>query len=157
VYSIDPDQPVYNLRPFEAIVARAVAARRFQVFVLSLFAAVALVLAGTGVYSVVSYGVRQRRQEFGVRLALGARKADVLRLAVGDSLRWSAAGVLGGGLVALFAARSLAGVLYEVPPTDFITFAGAIVAATVFVLLGSSIAARAALHVEPVVALKGES
>ena len=157
VYAIDPDQAVYNLRPFDAVIARAVAARRFQVFVLSLFAVIALVLAATGVYSVVSYGVRQRRQEVGVRLALGARRADVFRLAVGDSLRWSAAGLLGGALVAFFAARTLAGVLYEVAPTDAVTFAGAIAAATVVVLLGSSIAARAALQVEPVVALKGES
>jgi predicted permease len=157
VYAIDPDQAVYNLRPFDAIIARAVAARRFQVFVLSLFATVALILAATGVYSVVSYGVRQRRREVGVRLALGARTADVLRLAVGDSLRWSAAGLASGSVVAFFAARTLAGVLYEVPPTDFVTFAGAIAAATTVVLLGSSIAARAALHVEPIVALRCES
>jgi putative ABC transport system permease protein len=157
VSAIDPDQAVYNLRPFDDIIARALAVRRFQVFVLSLFAAVALVLAATGVYSVVSYGVRLRRQEVGVRFALGARKADVLRLAVGDSLRWSAAGLAGGTLVAFFAARTLAGVLYEVPATDFGTFAGAIAAAMVVVLFGSSIAARAAFHVDPVIALKGES
>ena len=115
VYAIDADQVVYNLRPFESIVARAIASRRFQVFLLSLFAAIALVLAATGVYSVVSYGVRQRRQEVGVRLALGARKADVLLLAVRDSLRWAAAGLAAGGILAFFASRALAGVLYESP------------------------------------------
>lgn len=156
VYAGDPDQAVYNLRPFDAIVARAVATRRFQVFLLSLFAAIALVLAATGVYSVVSYGVRQRRQEVGVRLALGARATDVLLLAVRDSLRWAAAGVAGGGVLAFFAARSLAGVLYEVAPTDLLTFAGAGAAATLVVLLGSAVAARAALRVDPLVALRDQ-
>jgi putative ABC transport system permease protein len=155
VYAGDHDQAVYNLRPFESIVARAVAARRFQVFLLSMFAAVALVLAATGVYSVVSYGVRQRRQEVGVRLALGARSVDVLVLAVRDSLRWAAVGLAGGGVVAFFAARSLSGALYEVPSTDLVTFAGAFSTATLVVLLGSSLAARAALRVAPLVALRG--
>lgn len=154
VYAIDPDQPVYNLKPFESIVARAVAARRFQVFLLSLFAAVALILAATGVYSVVSYGVRQRRRDVGVRLALGARNVDVLMLAIRDSLRWAAAGLAGGGVVAFFAARALAGVLYEVPPTDLVTFASAGAAATMVVLLGSIVAARSALSVDPLVALR---
>jgi putative ABC transport system permease protein len=154
VYGIDPDQPVYNLRPLAAVMARAVAARRFQVFVLSLFAAVALLLAATGVYSVVSYGVRQRRQELGVRLALGAGKADVLLLTLGDSVRWAAAGMAGGMVLAFIAARSLAGALYEVPPTDFVTFAGAVVAAGAVVLLGSTVAARAALQIDPLTALR---
>jgi putative ABC transport system permease protein len=154
VYGIDPDQAVYNVRPLEAVIARAVAARRFQVFVLSLFAAVALVLAATGVYSVVSYGVRQRRHELGVRLALGAGKADVLLLTLGDSVRWAAAGMAAGIVLAFFAARSLAGALYEVPPTDFVTFAGAVVAAGAVVLLGSTVAARAALQIDPLVALR---
>ena len=156
VYAGDPDQAVYDLRPFASIVARAVAARRFQVFLLSLFAAVALVLAATGVYSVVSYGIRQRRQEVGVRLALGARGVDVLVLAVRDSLRWAAAGLAGGGVVAFFAARSLAGVLYEVPPTDLVTFAGAFATATLGVLLGSAIAAHSATVIDPLEALRGE-
>jgi putative ABC transport system permease protein len=155
VYAIDPDQAVYNLRSLDAVIARAVAARRFQVFVLSLFAGVALVLAATGVYSVVSYGVRQRHQELGVRLALGAHTADLLVLAVGDSLRWAAAGLAGGSVLAFFAARSLAGALYEVPPTDMVTFAGAVAAATAVVMLGATAAARSALRVEPIVALRG--
>jgi putative ABC transport system permease protein len=154
VYSLDPDQAVYNVRPLEAVIARAVAARRFQVFVLSLFAAIAVMLAATGVYSVVSYGVRQRRQELGVRLALGAGKADLVVLVVGDSLRWAAAGLAGGGILAFFAARLLAGSLYEVLPTDFVTFAGAFVAAGFVVLLGSTVAARAALRIEPLAALR---
>jgi putative ABC transport system permease protein len=154
VLSIDPDQAVYNVRPLESIVARAMAARRFQAFIVSVFAAAALVLAAAGVYSVVAYGVRQRRQEIGVRLALGARGLDVFALAVGDSLRWAAGGLLCGGALAVVAARSLAGILYQIPPTDAAAFAGA-AAATIFVIVtGSVIAARGALTVEPLAALR---
>jgi ABC-type antimicrobial peptide transport system permease subunit len=142
------------VKPFESIVARATAARRLQAFVVSLFAGAALVLAAAGVYSVVAYGVRQRRQEIGVRLALGARGLDVVALAVGDSLRWAAWGLLGGGVLAFVAARSLRGILYQIPPTDAAAFSGA-AAATIFVIvLGSVIAARGALAVEPLAALR---
>ena len=155
VYAINAHQVVYTFRPLESVVARAIASRRFQVFLLSLFAAIALVLAATGVYSVVSsHGVRQRRQEVGVRLALGARKTDVLVLAVRDSLRWAAAGMAAGGILAFFASRALAGVLYEIPPTDLATFAGAAAAATAVVLLGSTLAARSATNVDPLTALR---
>lgn len=152
VYGIDRDQAVYNIRPLEAVVSRAVAARRFQAFLLSLFAAFALMLAATGVYSVVAYGVRQRRQEIGVRLDLGARRADVLALAVGDSVRWAVAGLVAGAGVAFFAARVLSGALYEVPPTDPPTAAAAV--ALTVALLAASLAARAALAVDPLVALR---
>jgi putative ABC transport system permease protein len=154
VLSIDPDQAVYNVRPFESIVARATAARRFQAFVVSLFAAIALLLAAAGVYSVVTYGVRQRRQEIGVRVALGARRSDVIALAVGDSLRWAGAGLLAGGAVAFFGARFLASMLYEVPPADIVAFAGAALAATLVVALGSTFGARSALSIEPLIALR---
>jgi putative ABC transport system permease protein len=154
VLSIDADQAVYNMRTFESIVARATAARRFQAFIVSLFAAIALLLAAAGVYSVVTYGVRQRRQEIGVRLALGARRLDVVVLAVGDSLRWAAAGLLAGGAIALFAARFLAGMLYEVPPADIAAFAGAAIAATLVVALGSTLGARSALNIQPLIALR---
>ena len=154
VHGIDRDQAVYNIRPLEAVVTRAAGARRFQAFLLSLFAAIALMLAATGVYSVVSYGVRQRRQEIGVRLALGARRTDVLALAVGDSLRWAVTGLLSGAAVAFFAARSLSGALYEVPPADLPTFTAAAAVALSVALLGASLAARAALAVDPLVALR---
>jgi ABC-type antimicrobial peptide transport system permease subunit len=154
VLAIDPDQAVYNVRPFEAIVARATAARRFQAFIVLVFAAAALVLAAAGVYSVVAYGVRQRRQEIGVRLALGARGLDVVVLAVGDSLRWAAWGLLCGGALAFVAARSLAGILYEIPPTDAAAFTGAAVATSFVIVIGSVVGARGALTVEPLVALR---
>jgi hypothetical protein len=79
---------------------------------------------------------------------------DVVALAVGDSLCWAAAGGAAGGGLAFLAARALAGVLYEVPPTDLVTFAGAGAVATMVVLLGSGLAARAALDVEPLIALR---
>ena len=154
VLSIDPDQAVYNVRPFDSIVARATAARRFQAFILSVFAAAALVLAAAGVYSVVAYGVRQRRQEIGVRLALGARGYDVLTLAVGDSLRWAAWGLFCGGALAFVGARSLAGILYEIPPTDPAAFMGASAATISVIVMGSISAARGALTVEPLTALR---
>jgi putative ABC transport system permease protein len=103
---------------------------------------------------VVAYGVRQRRQELGVRLALGAGNADLLVLTAADSLRWAAAGLAGGSIIAFFAARALAGSLYQTPPTDFLTFAGASAAATVVVLAASILAARAALDVDPLVSLR---
>lgn len=154
VLSIDPDQAVYNVRPFDSIVARALAARRFQAFIIVVFAAAALVLAAAGVYSVVAYGVRQRRQEIGVRLALGARGLDVVALAVGDSLRWAGWGLLCGGALAFVAARSLAGILYEIPPTDAAAFIGAAAVTSFVIVMGSAIAARAALTVDPLTALR---
>ena len=95
-----------------------------------------------------------RGPELGVRLALGARKADLFVLAIGDSLRWAAAGIASGGVLALLAARGLAGALYEVPPADFASFAGAIAVASAVVVLGATLAARSALHVDPLVVLR---
>jgi hypothetical protein len=93
---------------------------------------------------------------FAVVNRLVARNVDVLVLAIRDSLRWAAAGLAGGGVLALFAARALAGALYEVPPTDLVTFAGAGAAATMVVLLGSTLAARTAMNVDPLVAIRDQ-
>jgi hypothetical protein len=93
---------------------------------------------------------------FAVVNRLVARNVDVLVLAIRDSLRWAAAGLAGGGVLAFFAARALAGALYEVPPTDLVTFAGAGAAATMVVLLGSTLAARTAMNVDPLVAIRDQ-
>jgi hypothetical protein len=89
-------------------------------------------------------------------VSLVARNVDVLVLAIRDSLRWAAAGLAGGGVLAFFAARALAGALYEVPPTDLVTFVGAGAAATMVVLLGSTLAARTAMNVDPLVAIRDQ-
>ena len=154
VHGIDRDQAVYNIGRSRPSSTRAVAARRFQAFLLSLFAAIALMLAATGVYSVVSYGVRQRRP--GDRSPARARRAEGGRPRAGGG-RQSAVGRHGpavGRRGAFFAARSLSGALYEVPPTDLLTFAAAAAVALIVALLGASLAARAALAVDPLVALR---
>ena|SRR5450759_1029479 len=105
---------------------------------------------------VLAIGLGANAALFAVVNRLVARNVDVLVLAIRDSLRWAAAGLAGGGVLALFAARALAGALYEVPPTDLVTFAGAGAAATMVVLLGSTLAARTAMNVDPLVAIRDQ-
>jgi predicted permease len=154
VYALDPDQAVDNVRPYGVLLARALAARRFQLLVLSLFAAAGLLVAVTGVYSVVAYGVRERRQELGVRLALGAGRRDLLWLTTAGSLRWAAAGLAGGGVVAFWMARALSGALYGVGPADALSFVAASGVAAAMVMLGSLAGAWGALTLDPLAALR---
>jgi putative ABC transport system permease protein len=154
VYAIDPDQAVYDVRPYEDLLARALAARRFQLLVLSLFAGAGLLVAVTGVYSVVACGVRERRQELGVRLALGARRRDLLWLTMAGSLRWAAAGLACGGVLALWMARAVSGALYEVGPADALSFVAASAVAGAMVIIGSLAGARGALTLDPLTALR---
>jgi ABC-type antimicrobial peptide transport system permease subunit len=154
VYAIDPDQAVHDVRPYDDLLARALAARRFQLLVLSLFAGAGLLVAVSGVYSVVAYGVRERRQELGVRLALGARRRDLLWLTMSGSLRWAAAGLACGAVVAFWTARALAGALYEVGPADALSFVAASGVAAAMVMLGSLAGARGALTLDPLTALR---
>jgi hypothetical protein len=105
---------------------------------------------------VLAIGLGANAALFAVVNRLVARNVDVLVLAIRDSLRWAAAGLAGGGVLAFFAARALAGALYEVPPTDLVTFAGAGAVATMVVLLGSTLAARTAMNVDPLVAIRDQ-
>jgi predicted permease len=152
--SLDRDQAAYNARPFEQVVERAVASRRFQALIVSLFALLAIALAATGVYTVVAYTVRLRTPEFGVRLALGASGGSVVALALGDALAWSIAGLLAGLSVAAAAGRAIEGMLFGVRPTDAGTLAvtGAVMAA--LVMSASILAAWRAACVDPLVALR---
>jgi len=154
VASLDRDQAVYSARPFDDVVGRAVASRRFQALIVSLFALLAIALAATGVYSVVAVTVGLRTTEIGVRLALGASRWNVVGLAVRDGLTWALGGLLAGLCIALAAARAIEGMLFGVRPTDAGTAAvtGALMMG--LVISASMLAAWRAARVDPLVALR---
>ena len=154
VRELAPGAPVYELGTLEERFADATAFARFGTLLLSLFAVVALALATLGVYGVVSFAVSQRRREFGVRLALGATGADVVRLVVRDGLAIAGAGTLLGLAAALAAARVLRSLLYDVAPSDPATFAGIVLLLGAAVLAASWLPARRAARVMPTEALR---
>jgi putative ABC transport system permease protein len=156
VRAVDPDQPVYDVRTLEAVVDRSLARRFLQTALLSVFAGLALILACIGVYGVMAYAVGQRAREFGIRLALGARRRDVVEIVLrrGAVLFGLGAGL--GLLGAAGAARMIGSMLYAVEPFDAASFAVATA-----VLLSVSLAAcagpaRRAGRVDPSVTLRDE-
>ncbi len=153
---IDPDQPVSRIRTMDQVIEESVGSRRFPMLLLALFSTVALVLAAIGVYGVVSYVVSQRTREIGIRMALGARAGEVIRLVLQRSLVPIGAGIVAGVAGSLAASRLLTALLYRVEPGDPVVL-GAIV-----MLLGASavaaclIPARRAASVDPLVVLRDE-
>jgi predicted permease len=153
---IDPEQPVTKVRTLTQVIERSAGPQRLAAQLLTAFAAAALLLAVLGIYGVVSYAVSRREKEIGVRMALGAQAADVLRMVVGQGLRLSAAGALAGVAAALLLSRLLAGFLYGISATDPATYLG-VAAALVLAAAGASLLpARRATRVDPIVALKAE-
>jgi putative ABC transport system permease protein len=122
----------------------------------SIFGAIALLLASVGVYGVLSYSVSQRTQEIGVRVALGAAKRDVMRLVLGQGLRLALAGIFVGILGAFGATRFIRTLLYNVTPTDPVSFGGVAIFLISVALLASYVPARRAMAVDPIVALREE-
>jgi ABC-type antimicrobial peptide transport system permease subunit len=122
----------------------------------SAFGIVALLLAVTGVYGLLAYAVSQRTQEIGVRVALGAARGDVIRLIVGQGLRLAIAGVALGAVGALGVTRVIASLLYNISPTDPVTFIGASLFLTLLAALASYIPTRRAIAVDPLIALRSE-
>ena len=140
----------------EEVVARSISSHRFSALLLGVFAALALVLASVGVYGVLAYLVGQRTQEIGVRMALGAKRLDVLRLVLTDGARLTLVGVGIGVAVAFGLTRLMSGMLFGVKPTDPLTFASVALLLTAIALLACCLPARRAMSVDPMVALRHE-
>jgi putative ABC transport system permease protein len=152
IHRIDPDQPVSNVRTMEEAIAASVP--RFNVELLGVFAAIGVLLCAVGVYGVTSYAVSQRTQEIGVRIALGAQEAEVLRMIVRETLGRGAVGFAAGlGAAGVFA-RLLSGLLYGVSPTDPAAYLAAASVLLAVTLLAAYIPARRAAALDPAVTLR---
>jgi ABC-type antimicrobial peptide transport system permease subunit len=156
VAGVEPGLAAVSVRPMEQLVSRSVAQPRFQALLLSSFGLLALLLAAVGIYGVISYGVSQRREEIGIRMALGARSGQVLALIAGHGIRLVAAGLAAGLLGALAATRLLRGQLYEIGTTDPLTFAAIIAVLASVGLLASYLPALRASKLDPMTALRSE-
>ena len=156
IWSVDKDQTVADIDTMDHIVAEAVARQRFSMLLLGLFAALALLLASIGIYGVMSYSVAQRTHEIGIRIALGARRADVLQMTVKQALKLVGAGMLIGLAAAFLLTRVLASLLFGISATDPITFICISVVLLAVGILASYVPALRATKVDPITALRAQ-
>ena len=156
VASIDRDQPISAIRTMDELVQESVGSRRVTLILLGAFSALALVLAGIGIYGVISYSVAQRTQEIGIRMALGAGRQDVIRMILLQGARIASAGLVIGMLTAFGLTRYLEKLLFSVSPADPLTFAMAALVLALVALLACYIPARRTLRVDPMTALRYE-
>jgi len=154
VGSVDKDQPIESVRTMEQLASESVALPRASMVLLASFAGVAVFLAALGIYSVMSYTVTQRTQEIGLRMALGARGSDILKLVTGEAIRVALMGVGLGLIGAFLLTRFLVSLLYAVRPTDPGTFAAVSILLAAVALVASYVPARKATKVDPMVALR---
>jgi putative ABC transport system permease protein len=151
---VDPDLPLWDLRSMDQVMGRAVSAPRFYVILLSIFGTVAVILAAAGIYGVISYTVAQSTRDIGVRIALGAKPADVIRSVLRHGLILNGVSLLLGLAASWGLTRLMATLLFGVQPTDPATFVLTAVMTTALALLACYVPARRAAKIDPIVALR---
>ena len=156
VRSIAPQQPVYQLQPMTTVLSSSIRGQLLMLVLLTVFAALALVLAAAGVYGVISYAVTQRTREIGIRIALGARTRSVLMMVLLEAGRASVLGIVTGVAAALALTKVLGSMLYEIGPRDPLSFVAATLAVAMTSLLATMIPAIRAAKVDPIVAIRTE-
>jgi putative ABC transport system permease protein len=156
IQKLDSEQPVADVRTMESLLSTSIARARFSALLLGVFAAVALVLSGVGIYGVISYTVAQRGHEIGVRMALGAQAMDVIKLVLRNGMMLALLGVVLGIAGAFALTRLMTTLLFGVSPTDAVTFGVVSLLLLLVALLACYIPARRATRVDPLVALRYE-
>ena len=156
IKDFDPNQIIWRTQTLEQLLSTSVASRRFNMLLLGIFAGVALVLAAVGLYGVMSYSVSWRTREIGIRMALGAKRADVLRLVVRQGMTTTLIGLALGLVGAFSISRVLRGLLYGVSSTDPLTFVAVSIVLLIVALLACLVPARRATRVDPIIALRTE-
>lgn len=156
IWKVDPQLPITKFQTMNEVAASSFAARSFNMLLLAIFAGLALALAAVGIYGVMSYAVTQRTQEIGIRMALGARAPDVLRLIIKSGMTMTLIGVVIGVAGAVALTRVMSTLLFGVTPTDKLTFAAVSLVLIVVALLACYLPARRATKVDPMEALRYE-
>jgi putative ABC transport system permease protein len=156
VWSFDHNLPISEVVTMDGVVAEATAQPRFEMLLLGVFAAVALALAAVGIYGVMSYSVSRRTHEIGIRVSLGATRAQILALVLRQGLILAVTGLAIGVIGAMFLSRLMAGLLYGVQPTDPVTYIGVGALLLLVAVAAAYVPARRAMRVDPIVALRYE-
>jgi putative ABC transport system permease protein len=156
VWRVNKDIPLANVRTMQEVIANSVQRRRFSMLLFTIFAVVAMLLAAVGLYGVMSYSVAQRTKEIGIRMALGARRPDVVALVVKQGMALVLMGIAAGTTLALGMTRLISGMLFGITATDPLTFAAVVALLGAVAFLANYLPARRAASVDPMVALRYE-
>jgi ABC-type antimicrobial peptide transport system permease subunit len=156
IHELDPSQPIYHVRTLFNVLSDSMALQRLTSILLAAFAMVALLLAMIGIYGVLSYSVVQRTREIGLRIAVGAQTADILRLVLGRAFRLAAAGIAAGLILAFLCARVANGLLFETSAFDPLTIVLTIIGLVAMTAAAAGIPARRAAKLNPTEALRAE-
>jgi putative ABC transport system permease protein len=153
---LDRSQPIFDLKSMEQIVAEQTSGVRMSARMMSTYAGIALLLAATGIYAIISHSVQQRTHEIGIRMALGADRGSILRMALSGSLRIGGLGLAIGVPAALVMVQGMSSALYSVVRLDWLTFAGGIALLAAAAIVAGYVPALRAARVEPLEALRQE-